>query len=231
MLLGGFGFWRVWQSMALNFLLLIFFTDRQWLIASISHYSSRISRHYGKRGYRLCDNGAHGNDGAVAYGNTIDDTGLGANPDILANHNPFGLAALAIDGHIRCHAMIEGVDGDIVGNTGLVTYHYAATAAIQRAAVVDTDLPAYLYRSVQKAVGGYHGLIAQGYRPAGFGKQLCLWGDKAVLPYADGFKGLEPGLNRLLPGKGPLEMLGFEAIPEPGHPGEAPLVLRLIVIS
>ena len=52
--------------------------------------------------------------------------------------------------------MVEGIDGDVIGDAGLRAYGDAGAAAIERATMVYGDFIAHYYRAVEEAVGGDH---------------------------------------------------------------------------
>lgn len=100
------------------------------LLPSVADNPRRIARHDGVVRDIPGDNTAHANDGAVAYGDAIDDANLRAYPDIFAYDDSFRADALLVDRLIRVHSMVEGVDGDVIGDTGLVAYGDAGAAAV-----------------------------------------------------------------------------------------------------
>ncbi len=110
------------------------------LIPSVADNPRRVTGNNRIVGDIFGDDTAHADDGAVAYGNAIDDASLGAYPDIFAYDDTLGADILLVDRLAWLHAMVEGIDGDIIGDAGLVTYGDANAAAVEGAAVVDGNL-------------------------------------------------------------------------------------------
>ncbi len=122
-------------------------------------------------------------------------------------------------------AVVEGVDRRATGDAGAVADGDALASPVQPGPGVHADVMAQAQGPVQEGLGGDGAAVAQHHAPAGFAEDGGVRGDEAAGSKLHGFLGHEPRLHLRLPGLRPGPVPGFQGEVQPGHPGQAALVL------
>lgn len=106
-------------------------------ITPIANHFGGVACHYRPVGHIFRHYAAHAHHSVIANGHTIDYAGLSANPHIFTYNNTFGVGSLLIDGRIWRHAMVEGINSDIIGDAGLAANLNTDSAAIEGATMIN----------------------------------------------------------------------------------------------